>query len=50
MKIYETIALEHDETMINWWRCEDLRILVLIKLGVCVESDFHVKNTKLEDW
>jgi len=34
MKIYEDISLEHDEAMINWWRCEDLKICVLIKLGV----------------
>jgi len=27
-----------------------LKIHVLIKLGVCVESELHMKNTKLEDW
>jgi len=35
--------------LIKMWRCEDLKIHVLIKLGVCVESEFHIKNTKFKD-
>jgi len=50
MKIYENITLRCDEAMINWWRCEDLELCVLIKLGRSVESKFHMKITKLEDW
>jgi len=50
LKIYEDIVLEYDETLVNWWRCEDLEIHVLIKLGVCVEPEFHMKIKKLEDW
>jgi len=50
MKIYENITLGCDEAMVNWWRCEDLEIYVLIKLEGSVESKFHMKITKLEDW
>jgi len=50
MKIYEAIELGHGEAMINWSRCEDFKIQVSIKLGVCVEFEFHMKNTKLKDW
>jgi len=50
MKIHEVIALGRDEAMVNWWRFEDLKIHVLIKLGVCAKFEFHMKNTKLEDW
>jgi len=50
MKICEVIALERDKSMVNWWRHENFKIHVLIKFVVCVESEFHMKNTKLEDW
>jgi len=50
MKIYEAIALRRDEVMKKCWRYEDLKIHMLIKLGMCVEFGLHMKNKTLEDW
>jgi len=44
------ILHRHDVVMINWWRYEELKECVLIKLGACTKSDYHMKISKLEYW